>query len=102
MAEPVWVVAGGDEELPCRRATEAMARLAAVSGVVAVRGRHPVEAVRQLRIARSGAMKARTAAANQLHSLRDTAPDAIRARSSPLLLVRVVGGTHRPGGRTGQ
>jgi len=34
----------------------------------------PVEAVRQLRVARAGAMKARTAAANQLHSLCDTAP----------------------------
>jgi len=36
--------------------------------------RGPVEAVRQPRMARSGAMKARTAAANQLHSLCDTAP----------------------------
>ena len=27
-------------------------------------------------------MKARTAAANQLHSLSDTAPDAVRASSS--------------------
>lgn len=43
-------------------------------------GTGPVEAVRQLRIARSGAMKARTAAANQLHSLCDTAPDNIRAQ----------------------
>ena len=42
----------------------------------------PVEAVRQLRVARAGAMKARTAAANQLHSLCDTAPDAVRASSS--------------------
>ena len=37
-------------------------------------GDGPVEALRQLRIARSGAIKARTAAANQLHSLCDTAP----------------------------
>jgi transposase len=40
----------------------------------------PVEALRQLRLARAGAMKARTAAANQLHSLTDTAPDELRAR----------------------
>jgi transposase len=40
----------------------------------------PVEALRQLRLARSGAIKARTAAANQMHSLTDTAPDELRAR----------------------
>jgi transposase len=43
-------------------------------------GDGPVEALRQLRLARAGAMKARTAAANQLHSLTDTAPDELRAR----------------------
>ncbi len=48
--------------------------------VVPKSGTGPVEAVRQLRIARSGAIKARTAAANQLHSLCDTAPDSIRAQ----------------------
>jgi transposase len=47
-------------------------------------GNGPIEAVRQLRVARSGAMKARTAAANQLHSLTDTAPDSVRARLRPL------------------
>ena len=47
-------------------------------------GNGPIEAVRQLRVARSGAMKARTAAANQLHSLTDTAPDALRQRLRPL------------------
>jgi transposase len=40
----------------------------------------PIEALRQLRLARSGAIKARTAAANQMHSLTDTAPDELRAR----------------------
>jgi len=40
----------------------------------------PVEALRQLRLARRGATKARTAAANQLHSLTDTAPDDLRAK----------------------
>jgi transposase len=61
---------------------EAAAR-AVLSGQATVTpkaGTGPVEAVRQLRIARSGAMKARTAAANQLHSLCDTAPDQIRAQ----------------------
>jgi transposase len=43
-------------------------------------GDGPVEALRQLRIARAGAMKARTAAANQLHSVCDTAPDQIRTQ----------------------
>ena len=43
-------------------------------------GDGPVEALRQLRLARAGAIKARTAAANQLHSLTDTAPDELRAR----------------------
>ena len=42
-------------------------------------GDGPVEALRQLRLARTGAMKARTAAANQLHSVCDTAPDQIRS-----------------------
>jgi len=49
-----------------------------------------VEAVRQLRVARAGAMKARTAAANQLHSLCDTAPDAVRAQLVGLSLKRMV------------
>ena len=53
-------------------------------------GTGPVEAVRQLRIARSGAMKARTAAANQLHSLCDTAPDPVRAQLVPLSLTKKV------------
>lgn len=53
-------------------------------------GTGAVEAVRQLRIARSGAMKARTAAANQLHSLRDTAPDAIRAKLAGLSAKQMV------------
>jgi len=48
--------------------------------VIPKAGDGPVEALRQLRLARSGAMKARTAAANQMHSLTDTAPDDLRAR----------------------
>jgi transposase len=65
-------------------------------------GTGPVEAVRQLRIARSGAMKARTAAANQLHSLCDTAPDPVRAQLAPLSLTKKVAIAERwrPGSTT--
>ncbi|MEV1132206.1 IS110 family transposase [Agromyces sp. NPDC049794] len=38
----------------------------------------PVEAIRALRVARRGAVKARTAALNQLHGLIASAPDALR------------------------
>jgi len=51
-------------------------------------GDGPIEALRQLRLARSGAIKARTAAANQLHSLTDTAPDELRARLRSLTTLR--------------
>jgi transposase len=65
----------------------------------------PVEALRQLRIARGGAIKARTAAANQLNSLCDTAPDDLRARLRGLSLRKKVavcerwrpGTAHTPG-----
>jgi len=60
------------------------------ANVVPKAGTGPVEAVRQLRIARSGAMKARTAAANQLHSLCDTAPDQIRAQLAGMTLRKKV------------
>ena len=53
-------------------------------------GTGPVESLRQLRVARSGAMKARTAAANQIHSLCDTAPDAIRAQLAGLSMVKKI------------
>jgi transposase len=39
----------------------------------------PVEAIRALRVARSGAVKARTAALNQLKALITTAPEPLRA-----------------------
>jgi transposase len=58
----------------------ARAVLAGEATVTPKAGDGPVEALRQLRLARAGAMKARTAAANQLHSLTDTAPDMLRAR----------------------
>ena len=58
-------------------------------------GTGPIEAVRQLRVARSGAMKARTAAANQIHSLCDTAPDPIRAQLAGLSLKKKVATAER-------
>jgi transposase len=67
---------------------EAAAR-AVLSGEATVTpksGDGPVEALRQLRVARNGAMKSRTAAANQLHSLIDTAPDALREQLIGLTL----------------
>ena len=59
----------------------------------------PVEALRQIRIARAGAIKARTAAANQLHSICDTAPDAIRGRLRGLSTRRqvTIAARYRPG-----
>jgi transposase len=58
----------------------ARAVLAGDATVTPKAGDGPIEALRQLRLARRGAMKARTAAANQLHSLTDTAPDELRAK----------------------
>ena len=62
-------------------------------------GNGPVEALRQLRVARTGAMKARTAAANQLHSVCDTAPDHIRSQLRGLTTRRkiAVAARYRPG-----
>ena len=61
-------------------AEAARAVLAGDATVTPKAGTGPVEALRQLRVARAGAMKARTAAANQLHSLIDTAPERVRAQ----------------------
>ena len=62
-------------------------------------GDGPVEALRQLRVARTGAMKARTAAANQLHSVCDTAPEQVRAQLRGLTTRRkvAVASRYRPG-----
>ena len=49
-----------------------------------------VEAIRTLRLARRSAVKARTQAANQLHALVVTAPDALRDRLHGLPLARLV------------
>src|SRR5439155_10879613 len=82
---------------------EAAARavLAGEATVIPKTGTGPVEALRQLRVARAGAMKARTAAANQLHSLIDTAPDRVRAQLRDLtfkkkIAVAVVSGRPSP------
>ena len=47
-----------------------------------------VEAIRVLRVARSGAIKARTQAANQLRDLLITGPDELRAQLFPLSTVK--------------
>ena len=44
----------------------------------------PIEAIRMLRIARAGAVKAKTAATNALHALVITAPEAISTQLKPL------------------
>lgn len=44
----------------------------------------PVEAIRALRVARRGAVKARTAAVNQLHGLIVSAPEPLRAQLTAL------------------
>ncbi len=49
-----------------------------------------VEAIRALRVARRSAVKARTQAANQLHALIVTAPEALRARLRPLGVAALV------------
>jgi transposase len=63
------------------------AALAALSGRAAGKPKTrtgPVEAIRVLRVARSGAVKARTAAINQLRGLLVTAPEGLRAQLSGL------------------
>jgi len=50
-----------------------------------------IEAIRVLRVARRSAMKARTQAANQLHSLVSTAPDVLRDELRQLKLAELAG-----------
>jgi transposase len=77
----------------------ARAVLAGDATAIPKAGDGPVEALRQLRLARTGAMKARTAAANQLHSVCDTAPDHLRAQLRGLTTRRkvAVASRYRPG-----
>lgn len=63
-----------------------------------------VEMIRTLRVARSGAPKGRTQAANRLHSLVTTAPEELRARLRRLglaELVRACAALRPPGRLTG-
>jgi transposase len=53
-------------------------------------GDGPMEMVRTLRVARQSALKARTQAANELHALVVTAPEAIRAQLRQLRLAQLV------------
>lgn len=69
---------GKDDTVDAEMAARAV--LAGDASVTPKAGDGPIEALRQLRLARRGAIKARTAAANQLHSLTDTAPDETRAK----------------------
>ena len=50
----------------------------------------PVEAIRALRVARRGAVKARTAALNQLHGLLTSAPEPLRADLATLHAAELV------------
>jgi transposase len=50
----------------------------------------PVEAIRALRVARRGAVKARTAALNQLHGLLTAAPEPLRADLAALSSAELV------------
>lgn len=49
-----------------------------------------VEAIRVLRVARNGAIKARSAAANQLKSVRETAPEPLRSQLIRLTTTELV------------
>ena len=58
----------------------ARAVLAGTARVIPKRADGPVEAIRALRVARLGALKAKTAATNTLRSIIITAPEALRAQ----------------------
>src|ERR1700674_3712933 len=71
---------------------EAAARavLAGIATAQPKAGTGPMEMVRTLRVARQSALKARTQAANELHALVVTAPEAIRAQLRQLRLTQLV------------
>lgn len=54
-----------------------------------------VEAIRALRVARGGAVKARTASVNQLRSLVSTAPEPVRARLRGLKTAQMIAACSR-------
>ena len=70
-----------------------IAARAVLSGALSTRPKAAdgnVESLRVLRVARRGAMRARTQAANQLHALVVTAPDELRGEIRDLTTVRLV------------
>jgi transposase len=69
---------GKDDPIDAEAAARAV--MAGKAKALPKSGEGPVEGLRQLRVARNGAIKARTAAANQLHALCDTAPDGVRSQ----------------------
>lgn len=91
---------GKDDTIDAEAAARAV--IAGTATAVPKSGDGPVEAVRQLRVARNGAIKARTAAANQLHSLCDTAPDSLRRQLRGLSLRKKIAVIERwrPGSST--
>jgi transposase len=64
--------------------------LAGEATAIAKAGTGPVEGLRMLRCARRSADKARTQAANQIHSILDTAPETLRAELRDLPLRQIV------------
>ena len=79
---------GKDDPLDAESAARAV--MAGKATALPKSGDGPIEALLQLRVARNGAIKARTAAANQLHSMCDTAPDEIRDQLRSLSLRKKV------------
>lgn len=80
--------AGKSDPLDAERAARAV--LAGEVRVLPKGGHGTVESLRLLSTARRGAIKARTQAANQLHGLVVTAPDALRARLRDLTVAQLV------------
>lgn len=69
---------------PIDAITAARTVLAGSATAIPKIGTGPVEAIRMIHLTRNSAVKARTAAINQLKALLLTAPDPLRARLTPL------------------
>jgi transposase len=76
---PTGAPAGQRQVRPDRRDRRARATLSGQACGTPKTRTGPVEAIRALRVARRGAVKARTAALNQLHGLIASAPEQLRA-----------------------
>ena len=85
---------GKSDAVDARAAARAVQ--AGLASVVPKAGTGQVEAIRALRVARGGAMKARTAAVNALKGLLVTAPVALRERLRGLGTVELVAGCAAP------